>query len=73
MNRRILRNSTFIKALYFVEPLQGKGMTESISQDEIDVVSDIANNILEGRLVAKYVHRHQLKQYWKTIRNGQIQ
>ena len=59
MNRRILRNSTFIKALYFVEPLQEKGMTESISQDDICAVSGIANNILEGRLVVKYVHRHQ--------------
>jgi hypothetical protein len=45
MNRRILRNSTFIKSLYVVEPLQGKGMTESISQDEICAVSDIASNI----------------------------
>jgi hypothetical protein len=63
MNRRILRNSTFIKSLYVVEPLQGKGMTESISQDEICAVSDIASNILEGRLVVKYLHRHQLKQY----------
>jgi hypothetical protein len=49
--------------VYFVETLQGKGMTDSISQDEMCAVSDIANNIFEGRLVVKYVHRHQLKQH----------
>jgi hypothetical protein len=63
MNRRILRNSNFIKALYFPELLQRKEMIESISQDELCAVSDIATNILEGRLVVNYFHRQTLKQY----------
>ena len=63
MNRRILRNSNFIKALYFPEPLQRKEMIESISQDELCAVSDIATNILEGRLVVNYFYRQTLKLY----------
>jgi hypothetical protein len=55
MNSRILRNSNFIKVLYFAEPLQRKEMIESISQDEICAVSDIVKNTLEGRLVVNYV------------------
>lgn len=61
MNRRILRNSTFIKALYFAEPLQRKQMIESISED-------IAKNILDGRLAVNNVHKQKLKQYKRTIR-----
>jgi len=68
MNRRILRNTNFTKALYFAEPLQRKEMIESISQDDICAVSDISKNILEGRLVINYVHRQKLKQYKRTIR-----
>ena len=43
-------------------------MIESISQDDICAVSDIAKNILEGKLVVNYVHRQKLKQYKTTIR-----
>ena len=42
-------------------------MIESISQDDICVVSDKVNNILEGRIVVNYVHRQKLKQYKITI------
>jgi hypothetical protein len=38
-------------------------MIESISQDELCAVSDIATNILEGGLVVNYFHRQTLKQY----------
>ena len=31
-------------------------------------MSDIAKNILEGKLVVNYVHRQKLKQYKATIR-----
>ena len=68
MNRRILRNSTFIKALYFAEPLQRKQMIESISEDEIRAMCDIAKNILDGRLAVNNVHKQKLKQYKRTIR-----
>jgi hypothetical protein len=42
-------------------------MIESISQDDICAVSDIAKHILEGKLVVNYVHRQKLKQYKTTM------
>jgi len=68
MNGCILRNSAFIKALYHTEATQRKHMIETMSDDEIHAVSDIAKNILNGRLVVNNVHKQKLKQYKRTIR-----
>jgi len=68
MSRRIFQNSAFLKALYYAQPLQRKQMIEHISQDQIRVISDIAEKILQGRLVVNNVHREKLKHYKRTIR-----
>jgi len=68
MNRRIFQNSAFLKALYYAQPLQRKQMIQFISQDQIRVISDIAEQILQGRLVVNNVHREKLKHYKRTIR-----
>lgn len=68
MNGRIFRNSTFIKTLYFAEPTERKQMIDSMSNDEICAMSDIAKNILNGRLSLTNVHKQKLKQYKRTIR-----
>lgn len=64
MNRRIFRNSTFIKILYYAEPTQRKHMID----DEIRAMSDISENILHGRLSVNNVHKQKLKQYKRAIR-----
>ena len=68
MNRRIFQNSAFLKSLYYAQPLQRKQMIQFISQDQIRVISDIAEKILQGRLVVNNVHREKLKHYKRTIR-----
>jgi len=68
MNGRIFRNSAFIKALYYAEPMQRKHMIENMSDDEIRVMSDITENILNGRLSVNNVHKQKLKHYKRIIR-----
>ena len=68
INRRIFQNSAFLKALYYAQPLHRKLIIEFISQDQMYDISDIAEKILQGRLVVNNVHKEKLKHYKRTIR-----
>ena len=69
MNRRVFRNSAFLKAIYHTEPLQRKAMIETTEEERIRTLCDLARNILHGRIYVSNSYKDKLKEYTYVIRS----
>lgn len=68
MYMRIIRNSTYLKAIYRAEPFQRRLMIEFADMDQLNAICDIATDIIQGQLFLANSHRPKLKQYRNVIR-----
>lgn len=69
MNRQIIQNSAFLKAIYFSIPTERKRMIELMGDEETRVICEIALKILHRRIIINLKHKEKLKDYKNVIRS----
>lgn len=68
MPHRITSFSTFLKFLYYAEPRQRKVLIQSATNEQIEILSEIALNIYRGVLHMSIHHIRKLRPYQLNIR-----
>ena len=65
---RVIKNRKFLQALQLTENKQRKQLIDSASPEQINTISEIVLNLLQGNIIIKGTHKTKLNQHKRSLR-----